>query len=298
MSLPNNSKSGLTQVDFVLNPFIHFEIQGRLGNQLFGLSDAFRLAHFFNRKAILDIWSVSQEYGDPEWLQYAQEWKWAEISTSPVEHLEAEAVTKVNVGLTDPKKSSPNSHFHGFNPKIRDIEESGLFQRGRFPFSDGEPALERDNQLALCIRRGDYHQNPHLGILSANYYRKALDEIPEKNSNYEIVVFCDSKEETELFLKSNDIPYSRFDEQLNALEALRNLSRSSVIVMANSTFSFWGSFFSSGRTFFPDPFYISEPEWGAELSEGSIVIKHMRLPRLRYFLSLIHQKCFRSFQEK
>ncbi len=292
MSLPEDSKSSETRINFQTEPLIHFEVQGRLGNQLFCLSDAFSLSRYFNRKVVLDVSSVLQEYGKPEWLEYALEWEWAQVSTIPVVHLEIGELNKVNVGVANPKDFPPNSHFYGFNPSIRSLEESGLFQRGVFPFSKRKLTNVKKSQLALCVRRGDYHQNPHLGMLPGKYYKKALAEISESLNKQEIVVFCDSREETKSFLNANSIPYSRFDENLSPLDALKELSESQYIIMANSTFSFWGSFFSNANSFIPNPFYISEPGWGSKLSEGSTVMRYMLLPRVCYLYRLILRKLF------
>ena len=290
MSLLEDSTPQQKRIDFCNEPYIHFEIQGRLGNQLFGLSDAHSLGRHFNRKVLLDISSVTSEYGKPEWLEYAQEWRWAEVVEIEVVHLESQSVNKVNVGLTDPLIQKPNSHFHGFNPDVESVESSGLFFRGVFPFGEKNHSRADSNQIALCVRRGDYHQNPHLGILPAVYYKKALAKLLPENSKSKIVVFCDSEEETTGFLDTNHIPYNEFDGHLNALDALRNLSQCSQIIAANSTFSFWGSFFSQATSCFPYPFYISDPKWGLKLSKGSNLITFMRFPRVNYFFQLIFRK--------
>lgn len=290
MSLLEDSTPRQKRIDFCNEPYIHFEIQGRLGNQLFGLSDAHSLGRHFKRKVLLDISSVTSEYGKPEWLEYAKEWKWAEVVEIEVVHLESQSFNKVNVGLTDPLTQKPNSHFHGFNPDVEGVESSGLFFRGVFPFGEKNHLRSDSDQIALCVRRGDYHQNPHLGILPAKYYRKALAKLLPENSKSKIVVFCDSKEETTRFLDTNHIPYNEIDGHSNALDALRNLSQCSQIIAANSTFSFWGSFFSQATSYFPYPFYISDPKWGLKLSKGSNLIKFMRFPRVNYFFQLIVRK--------
>jgi len=287
VSLLDNLNPRQIEIDFSVEPLLHFEIQGRLGNQLFCLSDAHQLGSFFNRRVLLDVSSVTAQYGKPDWLEYAVDWKWAEVSTSPVMHLESTGYSKVNVGSVDARNYPPNSHFFGFTPSVHNVNDSGLFKRGVFPFENKKQTGVGKNQIALCVRRGDYHQNPHLGILPANYYKKALMKIEKSNEEGEIIVFCDSREETESFLETNGIPFDGFDTQLNALEALRNLSQSNIIVMANSTFSFWGSFFSKGDTYFPKPFYLSNPKWGSQLISDSDVIQFSRFPRARYFLQLL-----------
>lgn len=290
MSLLEDSTPQQKRVDFCKESYIHFEIQGRLGNQLFGLSDAHNLGRHFKRKVLLDVSSVSNQYGKPEWLEYAEKWEWAEVVDSEVIHLEKEGFKKINVGLVDPLIEQPNCHFHGFNPDIENVESSGLFFKGIFPFGQKQGAIVDSGRIALCVRRGDYHQNPHLGILPASYYHKALARILPTDPHSKIVVFCDSKEETVEFLEVNQIPYNEFDGNLNALDALRNLSTSSKIVAANSTFSFWGSYFSQAASYFPYPFYLSDPQWGLRLAKGSNLVAYMKFPRVYYYLQLLSRK--------
>ena len=290
VSLLEESEDHQRFIDFTTQQYLHFEVQGRLGNQLFGLSDAYRLGRHFNRKVLLDIKSVTHEYGKPDWVIYASHWDWAELVDSEVVHSEEQGYKKVNVGLLDPLKQDPNSHFHGFTPSISSVESSGLFAKGVFPFPSDDNDLVKVNQLALCVRRGDYHQNPHLGILPSTYYKKALSNFLPLQQIEKIVVFCDSIEETIEFLESNEIFYNEINQQENALEALRDLSKSSKIIAANSTFSFWGCYFSNSISYFPDPFYLSQPRWGRKLTDGFEVIKYVRMPRIYYFTQLLIRK--------
>lgn len=290
MSLLEESAGNHRLIDFTTEQYLHFEVQGRLGNQLFGLSDAYRLGRHFNRKVLLDIKSVTDEYGRPDWVRYASQWEWAEILDSVLIHSERQSYKSVNVGTIDPLKQAPNSHFHGFTPGIASVESSGLFIKGVFPFPSEDQESVDANQVALCVRRGDYHKNPHLGVLPSKYYKKALSKILWLQSVEKIVVFCDSREETVKFLESNEIPYHEVNLKENALEALRDLSNCSIIIAANSTFSFWGSYFSKSVSYFPDPFYLSQPSWGKKLTGESEVIKYLRMPRTYYFSQLLVRK--------
>jgi hypothetical protein len=294
MSLLEQSGDSGRHIDFIAEQYLHFEIQGRLGNQLFGLSDAYMLAKHFKRKVLLDISSVTAEYGKPEWVRYSDQWDWAEVVELEISHMEGQGYKRVNIGTSDPLVEAPNSHFHGFIPSVEAVESSGLFKRGMFPFPSDSKELSNTNQLAICIRRGDYHQNPHLGILPPKYYKKALSKLLPLQPYDKIVVFCDSREETIRFLDINGIPYDEINENVNALDALRDLAKSKKIIAANSTFSFWGSYFSSAKTFFPEPFYLSQPKWGKKLVGASQVIKHARIPRIKYLTNLIYRK-FKSY---
>lgn len=293
MSLVEQPGDSCRHIDFIAEEYLHFEIQGRLGNQLFGLSDAYMLGKHFKRKVLLDISSVTKEYGKPEWVRYADQWDWAEVVDIEVSHSEKQGYRKVNIGTSDPLVEAPNSHFHGFIPSVEAVESAGLFKRGKFPFPSDSKELSKTNQLALCIRRGDYHQNPHLGILPPKYYKKALSKFLPLQQYEKIVVFCDSREETIRFLDTNKILYDEINEKVNALDALRDLAKSKKIIAANSTFSFWGSYFSNASTYFPEPFYLSEPKWGKKLVGTSQIIKYAKMPRINYLTHLILRK-FRS----
>jgi hypothetical protein len=290
MSIPDRNGANPFEANFLSSEFIHFEIQGRLGNQLFGLSDAHRLGRFFNRKVVLDVFSVTHEYGEPEWLDFVSEWEWAEVSKFVPIHSESQEYRRVNVGAIDGKTQKINSIFHGFNPSIKQIEESGLFFKGEFPFSQSGGGETNIENLALCFRRGDYHNNPHLGILPSHYYIKAIAELRVPSQSIKTTIFSDSKAETIKFLKENDIPFDRFDDEISALTALKLLSGYGFIVGANSTFSFWGTYFSKSKFTLPTPLYVAAPKWGTELFEGSIAIKYIRFSRARYYFRLLSNR--------
>ncbi len=290
VSLLEEPMSGYKEIDFSTQQYLHFEVQGRLGNQLFGLSDAYKLGKHFKRKVLLDTYSVTAEYGKPEWIRYVEQWDWAEVVDSKVSHTEEQGYKKINIGLVDPLGEAPNCHFHGFIPSVENVESAGLFTRGIFPFPSEDIDLSNKDQIALCVRRGDYHQNPHLGILPPKYYRKALSKFSPLQPNEKIVVFCDSVEETIKFLDNNSIPYDEINDKDNALDALRDLSKSKKIVAANSTFSFWGSFFSNSSSCFPEPFYLSQPKWGKSLVDGSQVVKYLRMPRFNFQMQRMFRK--------
>lgn len=290
MKLPDRDHIKSLEANFDPLEFIHFEIQGRLGNQLFGLSEAHRLGKYFKRKVLLDVSSVSIEYGEPEWLEYVAEWEWAVVSKVRPSHAERQQYRRVNVGVTDGKTQKANSIFHGFNPSIEQIEESGLFVKGVFPFGQIDDRKTNTEKLAMCFRRGDYHNNPHLGILPIHYYRKALEALDQSPQTKETTIFSDSKAETIEFLEENKIPFDRFDCEVSALAALKNLSSYGFIVGANSTFTFWGTYFSKGKFTLPSPIYIADPKWGRNLFEGSIAVKYMHFSRPRYFVRILLQK--------
>ena len=298
MSLLDNNDHQVLEMNFLTSDYIHFEVQGRLGTQLFGLSDAHHLSKTLNRKVLLDVSSVLLEYGEPDWLKFVEGWEWITVSKIPVIHTEDREYKKVNIGLAEIGDSAVNSHYFGFRPTVRSVEDSKLFTRGVFPFRESEAEVSHESKLGLCVRRGDYHQNPHLGILPASYYRKALEELQINQRNIQKVVFCDSKEETRLFLLENKIPFDSFDEDPNALNALRNLSSCTEIIGANSTFSFWGIYFSQSSSTVPYPFYISDPGWGLGLAQDSKIVRYTRFPEFFYFWRLVMQKVNVTFREK
>ena len=98
----------------------------------------------------------------------------------------------------------------------------------------------------LHIRRGDYTNpvNSNFGLLSGNYYRRALEILPEDVKLKPIWVFSDDPDRAKETLK--DLPYYNFlwiksPTSGSAIESLLLMSLGSVNIIANSTFSWWGA---------------------------------------------------------
>jgi hypothetical protein len=119
-----------------------------------------------------------------------------------------------------------------------------------------------DNACSLHVRRGDYATAKEMKILSIDYYKKAVTYFPEDTL---FVVFSDDIN----WCKSNFdfIKNKTFIEEKNDILELTLMSYFNQNIIANSTFSWWGSWLGEQRkvispnphnNWFSDWFYKQE----------------------------------------
>ena len=162
-----------------------------------------------------------------------------------------------------------NSNELGFDHKVKGLKPpivlTGYFQSWRFFYAvkdkiDRPIEISRPSEwyrkfsakavlekpIMLHIRRGDYTNpiNSNFGLLSGNYYRRALEMLPEDVKLKPIWVFSDDPERAKETLK--DLPRYNFlwinpPTSESAVESLLLMSLGSANIIANSTFSWWGA---------------------------------------------------------
>jgi len=137
----------------------------------------------------------------------------------------------------------------------------------------------------LHLRFGDYGRATEtLGNLSENYYLKAITRYPSIAKN-PIFILSDEPEVARIFLKN----FSTFDiriiprvRTISNFDYLRIFGAAKRLILANSTFSWWGAFLSQNadlvlapkpwyrneltqaqiqKTFYPSNFSTLESEW-------------------------------------
>lgn len=271
---------------------IHFRLQGRLGNQLFGLVNAHFLSKHYGMRVEIDLTGIGATDIDPEWLSFAQDWDWTLFHRNLRTVENHRILPMFNLGDNLPLPASPKGIlFIGFIPSIEILEKSGLFQSGKFPFQELDFDILEPGTLAVCLRRGDYHSNPHLGILPKKYYSRALKKISKAVKIDKISVFTDDFEGSFKFLKKKKIRFDHIDNQTSALSALGTLSTATAVICANSTYSFWGAYFSKGFHTIPDPFYLYDKNWNQRLIRSTdIRVKFTYIPIIRYKLNLLWRR--------
>jgi hypothetical protein len=266
--------------------FNYFRIQGRLGNQLLGLSDAHLVYKISGKRTVVDISQIIEEVGIPEWIKYTGTWNWLLLLTQPTG--DSADIQAQEFNIASLKKFSEileHKYFCGFKPSLYNLEKSGLFKKGSFPFPELQTG--KTTITAICVRRGDYHENPHLGILPSKYYKRAIRKLDINLKTSRVEVFTDDVSgATQLLGSFVDTPLG-FNFEESPLLALRDLSNCSTIIGANSTFAFLGCFFSDARTLMPEPFYLSDPKWHKELiSSDQQTIRYTKIPKARYRYSV------------
>ena len=106
------------------------------------------------------------------------------------------------------------------------------------------PLAETYKKAFIHFRGGDYKTNTGFSHSLMNYYRNALLLF---DRDTEFVVFTNDKEFALEHIKKLDISYS-FDESVNEMDALREMSKCSIGgITANSTFSYWGAIMNPNR---------------------------------------------------
>jgi hypothetical protein len=119
--------------------------------------------------------------------------------------------------------------------------------------------INRDDEVcALHIRRGDYLNNPRIGVLSDDYFISAAKKFYEETGVKKFIIFSDSPELTGTV--SDEV--SKFasvelqDSTKSPLSTLLQLGKYKNIVISNSTFSWWAA--NIGR---PDKRVIAPSKW-------------------------------------
>jgi|LakMenEpi03Aug12_release.lakeMendotaPanAssembly.Ray.scaffolds.fasta_scaffold213517_2 hypothetical protein len=102
--------------------------------------------------------------------------------------------------------------------------------------------------VMLHIRRGDYLNNPEIGVLSSSYYENAINELNELIGVKDIWVFCDdidSAAEILSFVSTNRLKFIDRQRFRNDTESLILMSMGRALIMANSSFSYWAGLLNS-----------------------------------------------------
>jgi hypothetical protein len=101
--------------------------------------------------------------------------------------------------------------------------------------------------LGLHVRKGDYLANPRIGVLPASYYAEAVLALTERQITWDAVwVFSDdvpgAKNELSSVLTGfSNVYFVEPPVDSHSFESLALMSKTSALVIANSTFSWWAA---------------------------------------------------------
>ena len=126
------------------------------------------------------------------------------------------------------------------------------------------------NWIALHIRRGDFKQHAAtVGLLGANYYLEGVNLLDTKLANIlPIVVFSDDINEAREILKpisTRVIDWVSPPAESAASESLMLMSQATALVIANSTFSWWGAKLSSSN------FIVAPSKWFKDAEDPKLL---------------------------
>lgn len=112
--------------------------------------------------------------------------------------------------------------------------------------------LKKDCCVAIHIRRGDYPKKKKIGIrlraIGDEYYRNVLEKITNEYPNSELYLFSNDMEDAKVLIKSitNKKPRILAEEKkLNVMEEWYLMSCCRIMVIGNSTFSWWAAYLNS-----------------------------------------------------
>lgn len=246
-------------------------IMGGLGNQLFQYAVGRALSYKFGYDLVLDTrWfknnqTVTQRkyklhhYPITARLLNKQEKKWAMLNEHPF-------LRQLSINLCRWKyyyerdtyvfdeqvlHLPDNNYLYGYWQSYKYFEEINDIIRQEFnlltPMGDMDnktaEKINDTNAISLHIRRGDYLLKPiERGLCSLAYYQKAVDFLNQRVEAPHYFVFSDDHE---WVIKNLKIPaqttYIIHNNEENAFQDLRLMSLCRHHIMANSSFSWWGS---------------------------------------------------------
>ena len=114
--------------------------------------------------------------------------------------------------------------------------------------------IELIDQVAIHVRRGDYVNNPfYVDLMTTDYYEKAMELFPNEG----FLVFSDDIE----WCKKQDIfKGCEFSEGRTEVEDMNLMAGCKGVIIANSSFSWWGAYLSSGKVIAPLMWYADGVE--------------------------------------
>ncbi len=128
-----------------------------------------------------------------------------------------------------------------------------------------EPFTTNTKPLIVHIRRGDYLDNKHLGVLASEYYYRNIPLVFEKSGSNAIWIFSNENSIIENFIPQELKSLSKVFQSsgFTDLETLEIMKLGHAYLIANSTFSWWAAFLSNAR---PENIYVPNP-WHAEIPD-------------------------------
>jgi|ERR1035437_24577 hypothetical protein len=101
------------------------------------------------------------------------------------------------------------------------------------------------NKVAIHVRRGDYVRNPfYVDLSQTDYYEKAIAQFP----NAEFLVFSDDIPFCEDYFIGKEY---EFCEETDEVKSLNLMASCKGVIIANSSFSWWGGYLSKGTVVAP-----------------------------------------------
>ena len=122
--------------------------------------------------------------------------------------------------------------------------------------------------LGIHVRRGDFVGNPDIGTLSVAYYETALQELKSRGVTWDAIwIFSDdvplTQREFKTFAAENrKLVFVEPPTDSHSFESLILMSRSSSLIIANSTYSWWAATLGN-----PDKNIVCPAKWFVQMED-------------------------------
>ena len=253
---------------------VYFRLTGGLGNQLFGLSEAYAIHKNVGMNVAMDIGALEHTSGDePEWLEWSETQRWLTLVRIP-KHVSSK-FDLVNLGDVSANAAQLDSKFYtGWIFSLDRVNQAGLFHRGEFPF---KVSREDCAESAVHYRVGDYANAKGIGVLDTSYYLEAIKSLDPRDRT---LFFSDDNYSAQEMIKTLNHSFATVSSSTSALEVLSQIAHSKSIVAANSTLSWWAIYFShASKVICPTPFYLQDWKFdSAARFQDAIYISRFKNP--------------------
>ncbi len=256
---------------------VHVVLQGGLGNQLFQFTHGVARSLQLNAPLVLEdqmlLRDNLRDYSLHAWSLAANVTYQVALKDEFLHFNESKINDKEGIQTIQEE----SYHYTEVNERLHagvSYRFLGYWQ-SELNFSPFQPVLKKflraglvsENSIggtSLHIRRGDFVNNPktlaYHGILDFEYYVKAISLLDETTKDIDVI--SDSFQEIgDLIAKLEIATGKKFNlrtDLTDEISAIRSLASSSQIIVANSSFSWWGAYLSDAPKIIAPRKYFSD----------------------------------------
>lgn len=238
------------------------EFLGRLGNHLFQAAATIQVAEKLNTDFVLPTHAIAGHHGLISTDFSGFDYPFSITDINPKHFFDQKAFHYVPIEVKDDMTLKGFYQSYQYFDDIREKLCSKYFKFNTKILDRVKAYPIMDDSLGISVRGGDYFmlQQNHT-VLQRDYYQKALNEVSGYIDN--IFVFSDDFKWVDALFPDikKDLIYIDDDKwvQLYMMTQMKHL------IMANSTFSWWGGYLNNrgGKIIIPD-------EWFGPANQGLI----------------------------
>lgn len=182
-----------------------------------------------------------------------------------------------DLGFEDIPKSVGSRYLLGYfqtfrfvSNKVVEDELRSLSMTSR-PINRYKKLAAIEKPLVVHVRLGDYLEESNFGVLSSNYYDKAISLMISKYKYRHLWIFSDEIDKAKALIPNRYLPICRWiDNRNSAADTLEMMRLGSGYIIANSTLSWWGSFLS----YTTDAPIVAPQPWFTGMADPRELIPH------------------------